>query len=258
MTRLDLPEIADLSGCPEWLRGAMMGYLRIVMERMRIYDAAAPVIASALRRAGIDRIVDLGSGAGGPWPALAGRLSELGVPARVILTDIDPGAPARFAPDGPGVTYHPEPVSALSVPGSLGGMRTMFTALHHFEPDEVRALLTDAQSAGVPFAAFEVTRRSSGGLLVPLSVPFLALVYMPLVRPRSALPLLLTYLPPLVPLALGWDGLASTLRSHTAAELRRLIEEIAAPDYAWRVDQLRVPGLPIRVLQLLGEPTKGA
>jgi hypothetical protein len=106
----------------------------------------------------------------------------------------------------------------------------------------------------VGFAAFEATHRSLRGLLVTLFIPVLVLALMPRVKPRGVVPLLLTYLPPLLPLLIWWDGLASTFRTYSARELRALVAEIAEPGYSWHVDEVRVRGAPIPVLQLIGRP----
>lgn len=255
MRRLDLPEIGDLSACPPWLRRAMTGYLHAMFDALRLYDASLPVLSATLRRGDVSAIVDLASGSGGPWPALARRLAAAGTPTHVTLTDLspDPDAARRLDAED-GVGYHPGPVSALSVPVELVGMRTMFTALHHFDADEVRSILRAAQRDRVPFAAFEATHRTGSGVLTTLAIPWLVLLLMPTVRPVRPLALLLTYLPPVLPLLIWWDGFASMLRSHTADELRAIAEEIRVPGYDWRVDVVRAPGLPVRVLRLVGTP----
>lgn len=255
MRRFDLPEIGDLPACPDWLRSAMTGFLQVMIDRLRLYDDAAPIIASALTRSRCVRIVDLCSGAGGPWPGLASRLEAADASAPITLTDLAPNrnAVARMRAH-PGIIYHPAPVSALDVPADLPGMRTMFTALHHFDRGQVRGILLDAQRDGVPFAAFEATGRSLRGLLCVLAVPLLVLWLMPRVESVHPLALLLTYFPPLLPLMIGWDGFASSLRSYTEDELRDLVGEIAEPGYGWTVQRRRVPRLPVQVLELVGRP----
>jgi hypothetical protein len=80
------------------------------------------------------------------------------------------------------------------------------------------------------------------------------LLLMPRVRPRRTLPLVLTYLPPVLPLLIWWDGLASTLRTYREEELRALISEIREPGYDWSVQEVSVPRGPIPVTVLVGRP----
>ncbi len=200
--------------------------------------------------------MDLASGGGGPWPALVeGLKSELGAYPTVTLTDIQPNLGVVTELERlPRVSYRRDPISALAVPPDLEGVRTMFTGLHHFDEGEVTQLLRSAQDAKVPFLAAEATHRSVRGLLVTAIVPLLVLFLMPRVRPRRFLPLLLTYLPPLLPVLIWWDGFASTLKSYRAEELRALVSAIEEPGYRWRVEELAVHRAPIPVTVLVGRP----
>ena len=65
---------------------------------------------------------------------------------------------------------------------------------------------------------------------------------------------MMTYLPPLLPIVIWWDGLASTLKTHSAAELRKVVAGIAAPGYSWSIEEIDIPGAPIPVLQVVGVP----
>lgn len=258
MKRWDLPEIEDWQGLPAWLRDAVTGYLRVAISLSKPYAAAAPVLAELLRESGWNRIVDLASGGGGPWPELVEELaSALGEPPTVILTDIQPNQTAATELERlPGVTYLREPVSALEIPPRLEGVRTIFTGLHHFDEEEVRSILRAAQEARIPFLAAEATHRSVRGILTTLFVPLLVLGLMPRVRPRRALPLLLAYLPPIMPLLILWDGFASTMRTYRAEELRSFIRDIEVPGYSWRVEERPVPGAPIPVTLVVGRPVE--
>jgi hypothetical protein len=255
MPRVNLPEVEDQPWCPAWLRDAMTGYLQVVIGLTRPYDVAIPAISELLDQTASDRIVDLASGAGGPWPQLLPALRESRPSLRVTLTDLNPHDQSRHGLGScDGLRYLPESLSADDAPKELGGVRTMFTALHHLEPERVRSVLSAAQRDRVGFAAFEATHRSGRGLLVTIFIPLLVLALMPRVKPRRALPLILTYLPPLLPLLIWWDGFASTLRTYTAEELRALAAEIAEPGYSWQVTEVSVPGAPIPVLCMTGTP----
>jgi hypothetical protein len=254
MNRISLPEVEDSARLPSWLRDAMTGYLQVAIGLGKPYAVVAPTLASLIRTSGSDRVVDLAAGGGGPWPALLADLtSELGASPRVTLTDIQPNLSAAIELERlPGMSYRREPVSALAVPRELQGARTMFTGLHHFDEGEVTAILRAAQQAKVPFFAAEATHRSVRGLLVTALVPLLVLLLMPKVRPRRLLPLLLTYLPPLLPVLIWWDGFASTLKSYRAEELQAIVSAIEEPGYTWRVMEMQGRGAPIPVTVIMG------
>ena len=254
MNRIDLPEIEDQPWCPRWLRWIQTAYLREVIRITHAYDASAPVISESLRRSNTGEIVDLCSGAGGPWPHLIEQVeTAFGKPVTVTLTDLYPQGDGDVAGDER-VTYYPDPVSAESVPAELGGARTMFTAIHHFDPSEVAHILSSAQRDRVGFTAFEATQRSLKGVLVTLLIPLMVWLIVPKVRPVRWHVLLFTYLIPVVPLAIWWDGLASTLRSYTADELHSLISQLPDSHYSWTVGERMVERQPIPMLQVIGRP----
>lgn len=231
--RLNVPEIMDSERCPEWLRDSMTSYLQVVIDETGLYDGAAPAIADALILSESSHILDLDSGIGGPWPGLAESLATAGSTPGITLSDLYPNATAASRVNAlERLSYSPNPISALDVPPEMVGMRTMFTALHHVPSDQVRSILRSAQDARVPFAAFETTHRSLWGVLVTLLIPVMVLVPVPRIKPVSLLTLLLTYLPPLLPVLIWWEGLASTLRTYRAFELQEMISEIADPSYS--------------------------
>lgn len=72
------------------------------------------------------------------------------------------------------------------------------------------------------------------------------------VRPRHWAALPFTYLPPLLPLAVWWDGLASTMRTYQAVELQRIVTSLPPAPYDWEIVELS--GGPLPVLALMGRP----
>jgi hypothetical protein len=255
MKRLDWLELEDRPGFPGWLRDPMTAYLKVVIDLTGPYDVCAPEIAGVLRATGLRGILDLASGGGGPWPGLREAIVREGVEPEVRLTDLHPNASARERLAGcEGVTYDATPQSALEAPSSPPRMRTIFTGLHHFDPDAVRHMMKSAQTARVPFLAAEATHRSLRGAVLSIFIPLLVLVLMPRVRPLRVSTLLLTYVVPVLPLLIWWDGLLSTLRTYRVEELRSFAEEIGTDDYTWRADELDAKGAPIPVTRLLGTP----
>ncbi len=231
----------------------MTGYLHEIITRARPYSLVVPTLSVLFRDSGVTSAVDLCSGAGGPWPGLQQELRAAGCTVDVTCSDLAPNQAAARRLGQAGVRYHHDPVSATAVPSSLPGARTMFSALHHFSDREVAAILEDAQRAGVPFAAFEATSRSLPGLVATAIIPIAVLVLMPFVRPRDWRALLLTYLPPVLPLAIWWDGLISTLRTATVDELRTIVDSLPPAPYAWTVAE--IGGGPVPILAVCGRPT---
>lgn len=129
----------------------------------------------------------------------------------------------------------------------------MFTALHHFPPAEARAILADATRAGQGIAVFEVTRRTPLALLGILFFPVLVLLFTPLIRPFHWRRLFWTYLVPVLPLAVWWDGTVSCFRTYTPEELRDLVDDLHQ-GYEWEIGSVRSAPLLTRVTYLVGVP----
>jgi hypothetical protein len=258
--RLQLVELEDLPWCPRAIRDGGTDWLAFMSSVSGAFTAAIPVIRKAMTAAGTEVILDLCSGGGGPWRSLAPALTEPRV--RIVLSDLYPNidtAATVAANVGPAVEYWPQPVDATSVPRSLGGVRTMFNAFHHFPFPQAVAVLADAVAARQAIAIFEgASSRAFGFVLMPMQIPAMLLLT-PFVRPFRWSRLFLTYLVPLIPLLVLFDGTVSFLRLYTRTELRDVISAVPGhEEFDWEVGSLRIPGVPAHVGYLLGTPKVAA
>lgn len=257
MRRFHLFEFEDLDRFPAVLRDCMTDYLRHVEEVFDLFDPVLPVLETELRRSGLKHIIDLASGAGGAWGVLAPRLRARVPELQVTLTDLHPNAAAfRFAQARAGLQYEASPVDATEVPDTLHGLRTMFLSFHHLPPGVATGVLRSAVASSAPIAVFEGQKRDFAHLLRHALSPLGVLVTTPFIRPFRLRRLLLTYLPPLVPLCVGWDGIVSVLRSYTAGELETMAS-FADPQgrFEWETGELAGR---IAVPYLIGRPVEAA
>ncbi|HKC41580.1 MAG TPA: hypothetical protein VKC15_18695, partial [Gemmatimonadales bacterium] len=250
MGRLHLFEIHDQPWCPRSLRDALTDFLQFTINLGGIYDAVVPMLRDAIARAGAAQVVDLCSGAGGPWRRWAheprGMAPGFDVP--VVLTDKYPN---RLAQSGL-LPFHPVPVDATAVPADLQGFRTLFTSFHHFRPAEARAILADAVHHGQGIGVFEISRQAPREIAV-IALTWLAVVaFVPFIRPFRWSRLAWTYLPPVLPLVGAFDGVVSCLRTYSPAELRELLHGLDS--YDWQVGETRSRWSPLAVTYLVGVP----
>lgn len=121
-------EIHEQPWCRRSLRDGVTDAVGFFSAVGRGFEVVKNELLRAIRESGTEQVVDLCSGAGGPWLALERALD--GSPVRVVLTDLHPNEEAfrRAGGDGKGrIQPHPEPVDARAVPAHLGGFRTLFT-----------------------------------------------------------------------------------------------------------------------------------
>ncbi len=246
MRRAHLFEIADQPWCPTVLRRGLTEFLSAVSRVLQIYRPTAEVLQRLLARSQDQQIVVLGAGSGG---GIVDVLPFLPAQSRVILTDILPDR--NFSSLDPRISYYPDPVDAMNVPSELKGIRVMYAAFHHFDRNAARSILASAVREGCPVAIFEGTERSPKGLFLAMTIPPFVWAMTPFIRPFRWSRLWLTYLIPVFPLMIFWDGLVSALRTYSESDLRELVADFE--NYGWTFQTLKGPhGEHIPCLE--GEP----
>lgn len=252
MRRLQLFEVLDQWWCPQPVRHGATDFLEAITSRANIYSPVQEEIFRAIDECGAGRVVDLCSGGGGPWlsPRWRSTLAER-ERLNVLLTDKFPSDVlcGRLEAD-PQLSCVKFSVDAASVPQELRGFRTIFSSFHHFPDTVAGAVLGDAVRCGNGFAMAEVTSRTLRGFAIISLMPIFAWVLTPNMRPFRWSRLLLTYLVPLIPLVVLWDGLVSCCRTRTPEELLALTTDF--PEYEWSAGYAR--GRWLAPVYLIGRP----
>jgi len=149
----------------------------------------------------------------------------------------------------------PLSVSAVNVPSSLIGFRTLFSSFHHFSPDQARSILADAVSKRQGIAIAESTQRHVLTLSYMLVTPVLVWMATPFYRNFSWRRVFWTYCLPIIPLVVLFDGLVSCMRTYTPDELQGLVAGIPENDaFDWDIGLIRIGILPVGVTYLIGVP----
>lgn len=258
MRRMHLFELEDYSWFPSTIRNGITDFLEFSVVVSNLYGTAAQRLERAIETAGATKVIDLCSGGGGPWKSLLKTVRPLAErKLSVCLTDLYPNGSAfaqlqRYSDDRIG--FSPESVSATDVPAELAGFRTLFSSFHHFRPHQARAILADAVSKGQPVAVFESTQRHPLLLFYMLFTPLLVLLATPFIRPFRWSRLFWTYVLPVIPFAIMFDGIVSCLRTYSVAELQEMTAALTQNGYSWETGVERIGGLPVGVTYLIGLP----
>ena len=262
MPRLHLIEIHDQEWCPRVLRDAATDYLQFVADIANPYAAVADRLRRAVSRSGATRIVDLCSGAGGPWTRLLPLVHEDGISSlSVLLTDRFPNVAAmermRAASEG-SMDYDPRPIDATRTPPDIEGFRTLFASFHHFRPPDAERILADAVRRRQGIGVFEMTHRSVTAVLLMGLTPLLVLASTPFMRPFRWSRLLWTYLIPVLPVLILFDGVVSSLRTYSPSELTDLTQRLGDHGYIWEIGEETAGPGPVPVTYLVGYPKEEA
>jgi hypothetical protein len=186
------------------------------------------------------------------------KLALGGLTVPVLATDKFPDLLAMADLErktGGGIKGSLQSVDATDLPKSLTGFRTLWNSFHHFPPDGAREILRNAQQGSQPIAIFEFTERSVPKVLLCFPASFLS-VYLLIfrMRPRRVVWWIFTWILPVIPFVIAWDGLISHLRSYTGEELFALIEGLNGTDYTWETGKVQAPRAGLDVSFLMGMP----
>ncbi|MCG8349722.1 MAG: hypothetical protein MI924_18305 [Chloroflexales bacterium] len=257
MRRLHLFEVLDQPWCPASIRDAVTDYLQFSMKLNNPYHVILPRLTTALQTTKTQIIVDLCSGAGGPWTDLRPALEQqLARSLTFVLTDRFPHQTVTESVDSHAADNNVFTVAADARAAPIGPsvFRTIFTGFHHFPPDEARTLLHDAVAQRHGIAIFEATQRRPAAMLLVCLSTLSVLLTTPFIRPWRWSRMFWTYVVPLVPLVVLFDGIVSCLRTYTLDELRELIAQADTARYVWELGEAPIPQTPLAVTFAIGYP----
>ncbi len=253
MGRIHLFELEDQKWFPAFLRNYGTDFLQFLSNKAKIYKPVVSLIEEKLNRSGTYQIVDLGSGGGGGLIWLNSELKKNNPDLKILLTDYFPNISAfeYTKRKSNNFEFIERPVDAKNVPKELTGFRTMFLSFHHFKPADAKQILQNAVDSGAPIGIFEAQERSIPSLIAMFFSPLTVLFTTPFIRPFKIGRIIFTYLIPIVPLFVWWDGMVSSLRTYSVKEMNALIESLEhTEDFNWETGKIKSgPGV---ILYLIG------
>ncbi|MFY0652574.1 MAG: hypothetical protein JXQ96_11100 [Cyclobacteriaceae bacterium] len=253
MARIHLFEFEDQSWFPTFLRNYGTDFLQFLSNKTKMYKPIIFLLTENLNQSESIQIIDLGSGGGGGLIWLNSELKKEIPDLKVLLTDYFPNIPAfeytKIQADN--IEYIENSVDARDVPSELKGLRTQFLSLHHFKPTDAIQILQNAVDSGNPIAIFEAQERSIPSVMAMIFSPLTVLFTTPFIVPFKFGRILFTYLIPIVPLFVLWDGVVSCLRTYSVKEMEELVSKVDRGDtYEWKIDKVKSgPGI---ILYLIG------
>jgi hypothetical protein len=253
MRRKHLFEIHEQPWLPVSLRDAVTDTLQFLLNAFNAYDPIVPRLRKAIALSQSRRILDLCSGAGGPWRKLYYRLQGLPICLSDRYPNLDAFHQAKLE-SGDRITFHVEPIDARNTLAGVSGLRTLFTSFHHFRPQEASAIIADAVRNRQGIGVFEAAGRRLSTILLVLCIPAAALLAVPWMRPFRWSRFFWTYVIPAVPTILAFDGIVSCLRSYSSQELSQLVDELDSAGYFWEIGEERSGLMPITYL--IGYPRR--
>ncbi len=237
MKRIHLFEFEDFSWFPDYIRDGGTDFLGFILKLTRYYQPIAGILEDALKKTTYKQVVDLCAGNGGPVESINEKIDpELDI--RFILTDKYPniGAYEKLKSKTNGrIDYYPLSWDIMGNNEHIDGFRTMFSAIHHFKPKQVKEILRQVIESKQPVGIFDSGDKHIGTIAgILLFHPILFFFCTPFFKPFKWSRIVFTYLIPLIPLYTVWDGVVSILRLYKPSELLSLAKAVDEENkYDW-------------------------
>ncbi len=257
MGRIHLFEFEDQKWFPSFLRDYGTDFLQFLSNKTAMYKPIIPIIEKGLDIGRTNQILDLCSGGGGGLIWLNNELQKHVPHLKILLTDLYPNLSAfeYSSNKASNIVYLKDPVDARNVPENLNGLRTLFLSLHHFKPNDAKSILQNAVDAHSAIAVFEAQERTFLSLLAMFLSPLTVFFTTPFIKPFKIGRLVFTYLLPIVPLFVWWDGIVSSLRTYSLKEMNELVKSLDKTErYDWEINKIKSG--PGTILYLLGTPKR--
>jgi hypothetical protein len=237
--RMWLFEFEDLPWFPDIIRSAGTDFLRYFLIVNELYKPTISLIHQTLKEINEDKIVDLCSGGGGYIEQVYNEINNISERSiSITLTDKFPNLKTyQFLKEktNAGIDYAASSIDAANVPKELKGFRTMFSAVHHFQPEQITRVLQNAIENRSAIGFFDGGEKSIFAILgLMIFHPIAFLILTPFFKPFKLSRLFFTYIMPLVPIYTIWDGVVSILRMYKPEELLQIAESADAENYIWK------------------------
>lgn len=252
-------EFEDWRYLPQGIRDAVTDFLGYSASTLPTYERAIKIIVEVCRAYQSRQVVDVGTGSGVPARRLAKALREAGVSVSLRLTDKYPSARAakQISEGSDHSFYGSDSVDMTTVVPEPGVLYTAFNSFHHLDENQSAEFLRRVQQAGAHVAIFEAYPRSWRSVASILFEPFRYWLYC-LGRSVSFSCFLFSFLLPIIPFVLVWDGLVSCFRIYDAGQMQKFTDRLGfsanSPIYNWRIVEIKARG-GWRAILTLGFPS---
>ena len=108
----------------------------------------------------------------------------------------------------------------------------MFLALHHFSPADAQQIFQNSINHNNPIVVFEIQQRSLFDIVLMFVHIPISMMVLPFTKPCWR-QILCTYLIPIIPFCITWDGIISSLRTYSKSELFALTKSCDDSGYQW-------------------------
>lgn len=268
MKRIQLFELEDQSWFPDWMRSAITKLIKVLLKMTGLADAATILVKSKLKELKTEKLVDLGSGAGGVMIDVYQQLKKDDEfnNIQLMLTDLYPNKSVIQNINDlndPNLEYLSRPVDATKISEAPEGLKTIFNAFHHLPKEKAQSVLQSCAKNQSPILIYELSSNNLPLLIwwlfLPLSlvILFIMVLFMtPFVKQLTFKQIFFTYVIPIIPIAYAWDGQASLPRIYAFSDFDELLKEVDQSNYSFEIEKLKNAKGKTQGYYVFGKPLK--
>lgn len=257
MKRIKTKEIHEKSWCPELFRDSLTEFLSIVWT-IGVYKQAMEKMKDLVCSWKVGTIVDLCSGAGDYIPEVLKTIKSADGNSKIMIykTDLYPNK-RFFDTNDKQIKYWQESLPADKAFECFDALFCMFSALHHFDEEELLKIFSHAAENGKGFAFFDVSQRRWLTDIIPnIFLPGMLWCTAPFFKRFSWKHFVFIYLLPVIPLIVFIDGTISRMRAYKREELQYLADQLAKryPHYRIKINEHKLLGGMQKITEVIGAP----
>ncbi|MCQ8129164.1 hypothetical protein [Methylomonas rivi] len=225
-------EFGDLDGVSNLYHIYLREYLVFFYKVFGYYKLWVPSFSNFIKRVGKNKYLECCSGAGEPLTLIDSQLdkNEVGL-VNYLLSDIRPNPDvvnkfnqnqlSRFR-------YIENPVDVTQDLDKFDCPKIFINSFHHFSKKQVEKILINNFKNKNEIVVLEYVSNSLLGYLSMTVGPLVVFLTLPFLVKLRHLPImaLFTYVFPLFPLMMLWDGIVSCLHEHSVEDLKQIVNKL--------------------------------
>jgi len=225
-------EFGDLDGVSDYYHIYLRRYLGFFYKLFGYYKLWVPGFSEFIKEVHSTKIMECCSGSGETLELIRSQLNGKEFEkVEFLLSDIQPHP--EFVKNinqsaDTSLRYIEQSVDVTEMKEEFNYPKIFINSFHHFSEDQVENIFKVNFEQGNEIIIMEYVRNSLMGYLSMLMGPVIVFLTLPFVVKLKHLPIMaiFTYLIPLFPLMMLWDGCVSCLHEYSERKLTKLVKEL--------------------------------
>jgi len=230
-------EFGDLDCIPKWYHFYLRSYLVLFYRLFGYYKLWIPSLTDFIRQTQANTLLEYCSGSGEVMKLIAAELKDDEFKhVDFILSDLKPQPEfveiINKHPESNGrFRYITDPVDATAILEGMDYPRIFVNSFHHFTPAQVEKIMKYNLERGNEVIILEYVRNTPLGYISMLTGALSIFLTLPFVIKLKDLPLMafFTYVLPIFPLMVLWDGVVSCMHVYNQKQLTDIVKKIDIP-----------------------------